>query len=126
MYEYSGAHLLMCTCVLDFRALCADFTIPHDLREGYVNNSRERFEFHFNRVFDADTLQDEVFDGVARAAVLNALDGYNSTIFAYGQTGSGKTYTMTGGTERYEDRGIIPRAISMIYQELNKVVLSVA
>lgn len=44
--------------------------------------------------------QDEVFDSVARDAVDNALEGYNSTIFAYGQTGSGKTFTITGGAER--------------------------
>ncbi|CAF5145532.1 unnamed protein product, partial [Rotaria socialis] len=36
--------------------------------------------------------------------------GYNGTIFAYGQTGSGKTFTITGGPERYADRGIIPRS----------------
>lgn len=34
-----------------------------------------------------------------------------------GQTGSGKTFTLTGGPERYSDRGIIPRAISMLYNE---------
>ena len=50
----------------------------------------------------------------------NALDGFNSTIFAYGQTGSGKTFTITGGSERYVDRGIIPRAISMIFSEFAK------
>ena len=33
------------------------------------------------------------------------------------QTGSGKTFTITGGIERYVDRGIIPRAISMIFNE---------
>jgi kinesin family member 6/9 len=42
---------------------------------------------------------------------------YNSTIFAYGQTGSGKTFTITGGVEKYNDRGIIPRSISMIFNE---------
>jgi kinesin family protein 6/9 len=61
---------------------------------------------------------------------------FNSTIFAYGQTGSGtdyhrhddklfalqvrfpgKTFTITGGPERYVDRGIIPRSISMIFGE---------
>ena len=52
--------------------------------------------------------------------MLGALDGYNGTIFAYGQTGSGKTFTITGGAERYVDRGIIPRAISLIYSELGK------
>lgn len=32
--------------------------------------------------------------------------------------GSGKTFTMTGGAERYVDRGIIPRAISVIFQAI--------
>ncbi len=31
--------------------------------------------------------------------------------------GSGKTFTITGGTERYADRGIIPRSVSVIYNE---------
>merc|ERR1719460_3619975 len=62
------------------------------------------------------TTQEEVFDKVAKRAVNNALNGFNSTIFAYGQTGSGKTYTITGGTERYVDRGIIPRTLSYIFE----------
>ncbi|GLC59507.1 hypothetical protein PLESTB_001494800 [Pleodorina starrii] len=45
--------------------------------------------------------------------------GYNGTIFAYGQTGSGKTFTITGGPERFVDRGIIPRAISAIFTEIS-------
>lgn len=47
--------------------------------------------------------------------------GYNGTIFAYGQTGSGKTFTITGGAERYSDRGIIPRTLSYIFEQLQKV-----
>ena len=50
----------------------------------------------------------------------SCFDGYNGTIFAYGQTGSGKTYTITGGAERYNDRGIIPRTISYIFNEISK------
>lgn len=50
----------------------------------------------------------------------SALEGYNGTIFAYGQTGSGKTFTMTGGDERYADRGIIPRTMSYIFSETKK------
>jgi kinesin family protein 6/9 len=46
--------------------------------------------------------------------VVGSLEGYNGTVFAYGQTGSGKTYTITGGANRYVDRGIIPRAISEV------------
>jgi len=50
----------------------------------------------------------------------SALEGYNGTVFAYGQTGSGKTYTMTGGAERYVDRGMIPRTLSYIFSETKK------
>lgn len=49
------------------------------------------------------------------------LDGYNGTIFAYGQTGSGKTFTITGGAERYSDRGIIPRTLSYLYERISQV-----
>ncbi len=48
------------------------------------------------------------------------MEGYNGTVFAYGQTGSGKTYTLTGGAERYVDRGIIPRTLSYIFNETKK------
>ena len=44
--------------------------------------------------------------------VESALQGFNGTVFAYGSTGSGKTFTITGGMQRYEDRGLVPRAIS--------------
>ncbi|PIK62466.1 putative kinesin-like protein KIF6 [Apostichopus japonicus] len=50
----------------------------------------------------------------------SVLSGYNGTIFAYGQTGSGKTFTITGGAERYIDRGIIPRTLSYIFEENSK------
>ena len=50
----------------------------------------------------------------------SCFDGFNGTIFAYGQTGSGKTFTITGGAERYVDRGIIPRTISYIFSEIHK------
>ena len=64
--------------------------------------------------------QEAVFKRVGQEAVQNAMDGFNSTIFAYGQTGSGKTFTITGGPEKYSDRGIIPRAISMVFRDFRK------
>lgn len=35
-----------------------------------------------------------------------------------GQTGSGKTFTITGGPESYDDRGIIPRAIAHLFKAM--------
>ncbi|RHZ01662.1 hypothetical protein DYB31_013677, partial [Aphanomyces astaci] len=78
------------------------------------------YKFKFDSLIGMEAKQEEVFDRVGRPCVQNALEGFNSTIFAYGQTGSGKTFTITGGAERYEDRGIIPRSLSMIFGEMKK------
>lgn len=40
------------------------------------------------------------------------------TIMCYGQTGAGKTHTMTGFSESYQNRGIIPRSLQHLYQEI--------
>lgn len=37
---------------------------------------------------------------------------------AYGQTGAGKTYTMHGAAEAYENRGVVPRAISQVFKSI--------
>jgi len=52
--------------------------------------------------------------------IQDVLNGVNGTIFAYGQTGSGKTFTITGGTEHYEDRGLIPRTLRLMFEEFRK------
>jgi kinesin family member 6/9 len=57
---------------------------------------------------------------VAAPLVCDFLDGYNGTVFAYGQTGSGKTYTMSGGAVSWEERGIIPRVFSHLFQTINQ------
>ena len=51
--------------------------------------------------------------------MLKCLEGYNGTIFAYGQTGSGKTYTMSGG-ETWEKRGLVPRALGLLFREIKQ------
>lgn len=42
------------------------------------------------------------------------------TILCYGQTGAGKTFTMTGATENYQQRGLIPRAIQQLFKEIEE------
>ena len=97
-----------------------DFNVPLEQIHGHVNNTRQNFKFKFNGLLDMKATQEEVFDTVAKPSIQNALNGFNSTIFAYGQTGSGKTFTITGGAERYVDRGIIPRAMSFMFSEIQK------
>ncbi|CAM9871849.1 unnamed protein product [Bubo scandiacus] len=97
-----------------------EIIVPRDLADGFVNNKRESYKFKFQKIFDQEAKQDVVFDSVAKPVAECVLAGYNGTIFAYGQTGSGKTFTITGGAERYSDRGIIPRTLSYIFDQLQK------
>ncbi|NWR28922.1 KIF6 protein, partial [Tachuris rubrigastra] len=97
-----------------------EITVPRDLADGFVNNKRENYKFKFQKIFDQEAKQDVVFDSIAKPVAECVLAGYNGTIFAYGQTGSGKTFTITGGAERYSDRGIIPRTLSYIFDQLQK------
>lgn len=39
-------------------------------------------------------------------------------MFAYGQTGTGKTYTMEGDIDSEEFKGVIPRAVDSIFEQL--------
>lgn len=74
-----------------------------------------RYRFQFDGVFDESVGQEDVFSAVASDAVDAVLAGFNACVFAFGQTGSGKTFTITGGAERYADRGIIPRALGRLF-----------
>lgn len=72
-------------------------------------------EFHFDRVFGPTAHQMDIYDTVVRPMTEQVLMGINCTVFAYGETGTGKTYTMEGVKE---DCGIIPRAVSHIFDKL--------
>jgi len=88
-----------------------------------VNNQESRtdsYVFQFNGILDMITRQETVFEKIAKEVIEGCFEGYNGTIFAYGQTGSGKTFTITGGAERYADRGLIPRTLSHIFSRIQK------
>jgi chromosomal replication initiation ATPase DnaA len=51
---------------------------------------------------------------VGNPTLSNILDGFNGTIMAYGQTSSGKTHTMQGDINDKEQKGLIPRIVTMI------------
>ena len=82
----------------------------------------------FNSIFDKvytfpkmvvspATSQDALFNEFMPSRIEGFFDGFNVNILAYGQTGSGKTHTMFGPEwGGPEQRGIIPRAISHLFQ----------
>ena len=59
------------------------------------NRTMTHYEFSFDRVFDDDATNEEVFDASAAKLVDLMLAGTFTTCLMYGQTGSGKTYTMS-------------------------------
>uniref|UniRef100_A0A8C8C7W8 Kinesin-like protein n=1 Tax=Oncorhynchus tshawytscha TaxID=74940 RepID=A0A8C8C7W8_ONCTS len=71
--------------------------------------------FQFDRVFQPNTTQEQVYNACAQKIVKDVLEGYNGTIFAYGQTSSGKTHTMEGNLHDTDGMGIIPRIVQDIF-----------
>ncbi|KAL8712580.1 MAG: hypothetical protein Q9220_003111 [cf. Caloplaca sp. 1 TL-2023] len=75
--------------------------------------------FTFDRIFDTQSRQTDVFDFSIRPTVDDILNGYNGTVFAYGQTGAGKSYTMMGADiDDEEQRGIIPRIVEQMFASI--------
>ncbi|KAJ1980548.1 hypothetical protein H4R34_002419 [Dimargaris verticillata] len=82
--------------------------------------------FTFDQVLDPAATQPQVYERCVAALVDQFLDGYNATVLAYGQTGSGKTYSMGtaapvgsgGGIDDDQSYGIIPRAVSHLFNGL--------
>ncbi|XP_056101006.1 kinesin-1 heavy chain isoform X2 [Rhinichthys klamathensis goyatoka] len=71
--------------------------------------------YAFDRVFQSNTSQEQVYTACAQQIVKDVLGGYNGTIFAYGQTSSGKTHTMEGNLHDTDAMGIIPRIVQDIF-----------
>ena len=85
--------------------------------------------FKFDKIFQPQSTQEELYEFVGTNIVADAFSGYNSTVLAYGQTGSGKTHTMFGkpklggvlDNEHHENgEGIIPRVAKELFQNMNK------
>lgn len=67
--------------------------------------------FGFDRIFDENTTQGDVYEATTKNLLDSVLDGYNATVFAYGATGCGKTHTITGTLQQ-------PGIIFLTMQEL--------
>ncbi|RLN78492.1 hypothetical protein BBJ28_00006393 [Nothophytophthora sp. Chile5] len=86
--------------------------------EGGPSNRKDCWQFKFHQVLH-NAGQDRVYEAIARDIVHGAVvDGVNGTILAYGQTGAGKSFTMIGDTRNYQHRGIAPRAVAQLYEEV--------
>ena len=91
--------------------------VPKAEDNGIINNQKESWNFKFDKILH-NVSQEEVFEYCAKEILQKSIEGYNGTVFAYGQTGSGKTFTMSGSPNNYNYRGMIPRSITRIFQEI--------
>ncbi|KAJ4165497.1 hypothetical protein LMH87_007127 [Akanthomyces muscarius] len=73
--------------------------------------------FAFDRVFDENTTQSDVYEGTTKNLLDSVLDGYNATVFAYGATGCGKTHTITGTPQ---SPGIIFLTMQELFEKIGE------
>lgn len=91
--------------------------VPKTEDKGLINSQKESWTFKFDKILH-NISQDEIFEYSTKEIIQKSVEGQNGTIFAYGQTGSGKTFTMSGTPNNYSYRGVIPRAITRVFQEI--------
>ena len=87
---------------------------PRDDKHGHVNNQTLDWSFRLDGILHQAS-QDDVYHACVERMVGDALKGYSGTVMCYGQTGAGKTFTMTGTTENFHHRGVIPRGIAGLF-----------
>ncbi|EDV40791.1 uncharacterized protein Dana_GF23742 [Drosophila ananassae] len=56
----------------------------------------KKLTMDFDRVFDIDNTNQDLFEECTAPLVDAVLNGYNCSVFVYGATGAGKTFTMLG------------------------------
>jgi kinesin family protein 5 len=80
--------------------------------------SNRKSTFTFDRVFQPDAAQSEIFEYCQQTAI-DIMNGFNGCVLVYGQTGSGKTHTMTGpdsaAIESEAQRGVLPRMVDALF-----------
>ncbi|CCK68501.1 tubulin-dependent ATPase KIP3 KNAG_0B00520 [Huiozyma naganishii CBS 8797] len=78
--------------------------------------SADETKFVFDKLFDTDVSQEDVYRGTTSTLLDSVLDGFNGTVFAYGATGCGKTYTVSGTRE---NPGIIFRTMEELFVKMD-------
>ncbi|TVY49843.1 Kinesin-like protein [Lachnellula occidentalis] len=104
---------------------CLIFDPPEDnpvqkFSRSVVSNMGKRVkdqQFAFDRVFDENTTQADVYEATTRGLMDSVLEGYNATVFAYGATGCGKTHTITGTAQQ---PGIIFLTMQELFEKISE------
>jgi kinesin family member 18/19 len=74
--------------------------------------------FGFDRIFDENASQTDIYESTTKQLLSSVLDGYNATVFAYGATGCGKTHTITG---THQQPGIIFLTMQELFERVGEM-----
>uniref|UniRef100_A0A8C7XXR1 Kinesin-like protein n=1 Tax=Oryzias sinensis TaxID=183150 RepID=A0A8C7XXR1_9TELE len=92
---------------------------PQRVRNRNINKRANKdLKFVFDRVFDENSTQVEVFENTTKGVLDGVMNGFNCTVFAYGATGAGKTHTMIGSPD---DPGVIYRTMKELFKRMEDV-----
>ncbi len=114
--------------ILDDHVLAFDPKEDNDPEFQRTNSTRKRrallcrnqrdLRFAFDRVFDENSKQVDVFKHTTKTVIDGLLDGINCSVFAYGATGAGKTHTMLGSKE---NPGVMFLTTMELYRRIDQV-----
>ncbi|GME69072.1 unnamed protein product [[Candida] boidinii] len=93
------------------------FNYRHQTGIGHHSSRIREHKFVFDRLFDEDAKQEDVYMATTKPLLDSVLDGFNATIFAYGATGCGKTFTVSGTPE---SPGIIFSAMKDLFDRIEE------
>lgn len=85
---------------------------------GITCRKRKDLKFVFDRVFNENSTQQEVFEFTTKQILEGVLNGYNCSVFAYGATGSGKTHTMLGSVDQ---PGVMYLTMQQLYERIEQM-----
>ncbi|XP_051898872.1 kinesin-like protein KIF18A isoform X2 [Pristis pectinata] len=83
-----------------------------------TRRKRKDLKFVFDRVFNENCTQQEVFEYTTKHILEGVLNGYNCSVFAYGATGSGKTHTMLGSVDQ---PGVMYLTMLELYERIEQM-----
>eukprot|EP00127_Corallochytrium_limacisporum_P004776 Clim_evm2s175 gene=Clim_evmTU2s175 len=93
-----------------------DDDLPKAIKNRFTSAKAPKdIRYAFDRVFDEESTQQEVFEGTTKPLIDNVLNGYNATVFAYGATGAGKTHTMLGYND---DPGVMVQTMKALFERI--------
>ncbi|XP_069766029.1 kinesin-like protein KIF18A isoform X2 [Narcine bancroftii] len=83
-----------------------------------THRKRKDLKFVFDRVFNENSTQQQVFEFTTKHILEGVLNGYNCSVFAYGATGSGKTHTMLGDVDQ---PGVMYLTMLELYKRIDQM-----